>query len=39
MLQNEFKELIQYSPHEIYIIDATTFKYIYANDGAVNSVG
>ena len=39
MLQNEFKELIQYSPHEIYIIDATTFKYIYANDGAVSSVG
>ena len=39
MLQNEFKELIQYSPHEIYIIDATTFQYLYVNYGALNSIG
>lgn len=39
MLDDEFKKLIQYSPHEIYIIDAVSFKYLYVNDGALNSIG
>lgn len=39
MLDDEFKKLIQYSPHEIYIIDAVSFKYLYVNDGALSSIG
>jgi len=35
----ELSDLIKYSSNEIYIIDATTYQYVYANKGAVNALG
>ena len=35
----ELSNLIKYSSNEIYIIDATTYQYVYANQGAVDALG
>lgn len=36
---NEFKKLIQYSLNEIYILNAETLQYLYANDEASKNIG
>ena len=35
----ELSNLIKYSSNEIYIINATTYEYVYANQGAINALG
>ena len=35
----EFKELVQYSSNEIYILNYDTLKYLYVNDGAIKKLG
>ncbi len=36
---DEFKQLVQYSANEIYIVHYDKLNYLYVNDGAINSLG